>query len=90
MKESKIEASSQLRHLSVFPRIQVQTVGAFNIIGVISALLYSSIVIFKALRLSTAENRTWTLQLSAWRKGHLHASLKRKAQPLRSQGRCGS
>lgn len=32
----------------------------------------------------------WSLQSSAWRKGHLHAPLKRKVQPWKSQGSCGT
>lgn len=37
-----------------------------------------------------AGNGVWSLQSSAWRKGHLHASLKRKDQPWKSQGNRGT
>ena len=70
--------------------MHVQTTGAFNIIGAISALLYSSIFLSKALRLRAAGNGAWSLQSSAQRKGHLHRSLKRKVQPLKSQRSCGT
>lgn len=51
MKERKIEARRQLRNPSTVFMMHVQTTGAFNISGAISALLYSSIFISKALRL---------------------------------------
>jgi len=88
MKEKKIEARRQHRNPSIVPSMYAQTIGAFNIIGTISALLCSSIFMSKALRLRVPGNGAQHLQSSAWKKGHLKLSPDRKVQPLKSQGSC--
>lgn len=70
--------------------MHVQSTGAFSIIGVISALLFSSIFISQALRLRAAGNGARSVHSPVWRKGHHHVSPKRKVQPLKSQGSCGT